>query len=315
MSSESSIIYYCVPKFVTVGFLSTVVGNFNRAFLYKGLQHNYFKLDFSSVCKVDVLGILLIYKFLEYIIVSKSFRGQEHNIYENKYLLDRISEYGFEDLIRSLTNVVEDKEYKKLRIAEGNNCLIAPIALIRSNHDFSEDILKNQYEPQVKAYYSSNHKASDMILQVFTEILHNFWAHATDDRSVIVGYGTKDVFEIACIDNGLGIDGTMRTIYSSMSPQDAVLSAMQKGRTSKQGTNHMGYGLWFINQIITRVNGNMSVVSNNVYYENKNGYVKNYISTRWNGTIVYLRIPLKEPVTIADIEDAAQFNELKINFQ
>lgn len=307
-----------IQKFLDVGHISSFIRLVNCVFGYSDKQLPGFHLDFSRVERADLLGVLLTYKVLEYSTVHRCFTAPSHNIYRNSIMMDTIEKFGFEDLIRSLMSDKSNritKEYKNLQVKNENDCVIAPIALLRTEHYHSELVIKNKYEPIITGFYQ-NDDVVEMILEVFTEIMHNFWAHATvDEKSIITGYGNKSYFEIACVDNGLGIDGTIHSSFPKYSGGKALSHAMSRGVTSKNGSNHMGYGLWFINEIVSRTNGVLYIISNNAIFTNANGKHGVQDSPNWHGTIVYIKIPLACPVTIKDVEeDHGELNEININF-
>ena len=79
----------------------------------------------------------------------------------------------------------------------------------------------------------------------------------------------------------------------------------------------MGYGLWIINQIITLIRGKLQIYSEGFYYSNEYGKVKSGSCGYWKGTIIYLFLPLKNPVTLCDIiqnDGDEKLGNLKINF-
>lgn len=306
------------PKSLELNSITSFVRTFNFIFKLNGKEEPYFHFAFSKVERCDVTGVLLLYKILEYSVSNKCFRSPTHDIAYNDYLKACISEYGFLELIKSLMNNPYDvdlRPYKKLKISSDNKVLIAPIALIRDDTIHSLDIIKKQYIPIISGFYKDE-KVQRMILGVFTEIMHNFWAHATiDNKSIIVAYGTKHYFEIVCCDNGAGIDGTMRVRYPKKDSKVLVKRAMDNGVTSKEKTSHMGYGLWYINEVVTGTNGSLTIMSNDVYYRNNNGKIHVLNAPFWKGCIVSVKLPLQHPITIRDIDlDISQVVNVKINF-
>lgn len=306
-----------IQKFLDAGHISSFIRLINCVFDYEGKEIPAFHLDFSRVERADLLGVLLTYKVLEYSAVHRCFTAPSHNIYGNQNLMNTIDKFGFEDLIKSLMSIKKNritKEYKNLEIKNENDCVIAPIALLRTEHYHSELVIKNKYEPIITGFYQDD-SVVEMILEVFTEIMHNFWAHATDERSIITGYGNKSFFEIACVDNGLGIDGTIHSSFPKYNGGKALSYAMSRGVTSKGGTNHMGYGLWFINEIVSRTKGTLQIISNNSTFCNNNGKSAVQDCPNWHGTIVYIKIPLTNPITIKDVEEKHyELNEINVNF-
>lgn len=279
-----------VSNNLTSNGITTFINKINYIFAYKGKHIPNFYLDFSLVSRVDILGVLLTYKILEYSVVNSCFEYPSYNLTYNGHMVNAIVNFGFENLIKSLANNepnLKDKAYKQLKVEVlSNNCLVAPIALLRSDMCHSDEVIREKYDPIISEYYKSSPDVVEMILEVFTEVLNNFWSHALEDsKSVIAGYGNANQFEIVCTDNGSGIDGTIKEICPKLSSEGALLKAMEDGFTSKKGTNHMGYGLWFINQVVNLSGGKMIIISNDSIYINNNGKIRCDKCPYWKGTM------------------------------
>ena len=304
------------PKNMEINSISSFIRVFNFIFDLAGKEKPNYFLSFSKVERCDVTGLLLLYKMLEYSVNKKCFHSPETDVVSQILIRDYITEYGFFELIKSLMNnpdAIDLRPYKKLRISSDEKVLIAPIALIRSDNLHATQIIKNHYGPKISSFYQDE-GVQQMILSVYTEILHNFWAHATSDtKSIIVGYGTKNYFEIACCDNGYGIDGTMNARFPNKNPKFLVKKAMENGVTSKVNSNHMGYGLWYINEVVSKARGKLTIVSNNVMFRNEYGKVSVSDCPFWKGCIVSLKLPLSNPISIKDIK-VDKSNDVNINF-
>lgn len=74
-----------------------------------------------------------------------------------------------------------------------------------------------------------------------------------------------------------------------------------KGISSKPGSDHMGYGLWMIDETIKRNSGYLITYSQDSYYERIGNKVSCSSVPLWKGTIVYLRLNTSNPVTVKDI--------------
>ena len=159
-----------------------------------------------------------------------------------------------------------------------------------------------------------------MILSCISEILSNFWKHATDDaQSIIMAVGKSDRIEIACVDTGNGIVSTLRNTLSTRnaSNTDILAKALNKGTTSKIDSNHMGYGLWIIDEIVSKTKSRLHIYSEGCSVKNDYGVRKKGQCGYWKGTIVSLILYLKEPVTYQDIlnqEDKDALEQIKIDF-
>jgi len=277
-------------------------------------KENGFLLDLGRVKECTMIGVLLVYKIIEFSIKNNCFNAP-------MYLMDvpfreAMEKYGFTKLILTYLadKDVAEKEFANLKISVSDNFIIAPQALLR-NDKYSSELLNKKYLPQIEKYYSFNDKAVTMIFLCFSEILLNFWEHAVDDtQSIIVANGNKSNIEIACVDNGKGILTTLKLAGKEQKDNlNTLISAVEKGVTSKDLSNHMGYGLWIIDQVAERTNGRFHLYSEGYYYFKEFGKVKSGKCGHWQGTIVYLSIPLQCPVTLADIEPTDN-NNLQINW-
>jgi hypothetical protein len=277
-------------------------------------RENGFLLDLEKVKECTMIGVLLVYKIIEFSIKNNCFNAP-------MYLMDvpfreAMEKYGFTKLILTYLadKDVAENEFANLKISVSDNFIIAPQALLR-NDKYSSELLNKKYLPQIEKYYSFNDRAVTMIFLCFSEILLNFWEHAVDDtQSIIVANGNKSNIEIACVDNGKGILTTLKLAGKEQKDNlNTLISAVEKGVTSKDLSNHMGYGLWIIDQIAERTNGRFRLYSEGYYYYKEFGKVKIGKCGHWQGTIVYLSIPLQTPVTLADIEPTDN-NNLQINW-
>ncbi|MDO7853589.1 ATP-binding protein [Hymenobacter convexus] len=275
-------------------------------------------IQLGYIENINLVNVLILYKLM-------SFCGENRCILNTEIIADdpiiiQFRKYGLYPLLLSYVGNVSqvEREYKHLGVISDENFLIAPQALLRKDM-YSHETIRTKYLPAIEDYYQHNKKGGLMILTCLSEILLNFWEHAVeDDRTVIVAYGTKDRIEIACADNGDGILTTLSRTYPNVkSKKDLIMSSIKKGVTSKKLTNHMGYGLWLINEITTRVGGRLHIFSEGGHIQNEYGKIKYFDSGNWSGTIIYLDLPLKSPVTISDIEGSIIKNssqQLQINW-
>jgi hypothetical protein len=306
------------PKHFTTGSLITFIKDCEEIFRLNSKHEKGFLLDLSKVQQASMLTILVIYKLIEYAFTNKCF--ERPAIKYDKPIQKDLIKYGFSDLI--LTYMADRKqveaEYRNLKVSMSESFFIAPQALLR-NDKFSVESLNKNYLPVIERYYQNSEKVISMIFLVFSEVLLNFWEHAVEDtKSIIVAHGNKQNIEIACADTGEGIVSTLGRILSShsLSPTSVLEKAIQKGVTSKRLTNHMGYGLWILDEITTRTGGRMHIYSQGAYYYNEKGRKKLGKCGYWQGTIVYLSLPLLRPVTLSDIElgDRKNNHIIKINW-
>lgn len=292
------------PKHFTTTSLISFIQDCEEIFSLGNMKEKGFLLDLSKVSQVSMLTVLVIYKLIEYTFMNQCFERPAIK-YDNP-IKEALKKYGFTELI--LTYMADRKaaelEYKRLKVSVGENFIIAPQALLR-NDKYSVESLNRNYLPIIEKYYQKSDKMVSMIFLVFSEILLNFWEHAIEDtKSIIVANGNRQNIEIACADTGDGIISTLgRSLTSqSMAPESILLKAVEKGVTSKRLSNHMGYGLWILDEITTRTKGRMHIYSEGAYYYNEFGKKKYGKCGYWQGTIIYLSLPLDNPITLCDIE-------------
>lgn len=312
MANKETFIY--LPKKICKNDITSYIGKLNFFFNIKDQLKEEYNIVYQKVDEVDLLGVLLTYKFLEFSIKNNCFKNPR--LLLNDEMKKQIKRFGFDSLITDFIRGNEaKKEYEKLKVEIKDDFLIAPIALIRSD-DNNKDAIRNKYLPVIEAYYDDNSTCT-MILQVFSEVLHNFWSHAVNDTlSIIVVHGNKTKIQISCADTGNGIVDTLKSFYTSKSDEYILQKSTEKGITSKPETNHMGYGLWYVNEIVTRTQGKLEIFSHNGYYRNLGGKTMSVKSCFWKGTVINIELPLIKPITIADIEtNNKNNNNLKINFK
>jgi hypothetical protein len=305
------------PKTFRANSIIQFINDCEGIYFCKGELKSGFFLDLSKIKKCSMIGVLLVYKIIEFSIKNECFA---HPMYlMGSPFAEAMKKYGFTKLIityLSDQNVAE-REFRNLKISITDQFIIAPQALLR-NDRYSTEILNKRYLPKIQNYYKNNEKVVSMIFLSFSEILLNFWEHAVDDtQSIIVANGNKNYIEIACADNGRGILTTLAQAGKSLEDNIATISsAVKKGVTSKDLTNHMGYGLWIIDEIATRTSGRFHLYSEGTYYQNEFGKINSGKCGYWQGTVVYLSLPLKNPVTLSDIEppDKSIGDGLKINW-
>ncbi|MER2996458.1 hypothetical protein [Pontibacter populi] len=308
------------PKNLTPSYLIDFI-NESEIIFFLIRQHKVgFIFDFTKVKQASILGVLCTYKIIEF--AAFNYCTTHGQITISSEMDDAFRKFGFTKLINTFLRnpIIEpqrvEKEYKNLEVSIGANFIIAPQALLR--HDKSiQSSLNKIYLPKIDEYYKSNEKAVSMIFLVFSEVLLNFWEHAVSDtKSIIVANGNKQNIEIACADTGNGIIETLgKSLFEQdLKPEEVLQLAVKKGVTSKRMTNHMGYGLWILDEIVTRTKGRMHIYSQGAYYINEYGKKKSGSCGYWQGSIVYISLPLLNPITLSDIQPEEINNDLQINW-
>ncbi len=272
-------------------------------------------IDIGKTKTISSLGILLIYKIIEF--TYKNYCFKRPNLIANDYILQKWKEYGFYELISAYMDDHDKTEqiYRKLAIKMEDKFFIAPQALLRGDQ-YSKDVLEKNFLPQIKSYYSESEKVVSMIFLCISEILLNFWEHAVEDtKSILVVEGNKQNIEITCADTGNGIISTLGVIYKefSLSKTTILRKSIEKGQTSKKMSNHMGYGLWILNEITTQIGGRLHLYSEGAYLKNERKKILTGECGYWQGTIIYLSLPLQNPKTLSDIDPYTISDEININ--
>ncbi len=303
------------PKHFKANSIISFINDCQDIYRLPNKKENGFLLDLSKVKECTMIGVLLVYKIIEFSIKNNCFNRPRYLM--AKPFQEAMEKYGFTKLILTFLDDkdVAEREFANLKISVSVNFIIAPQALLR-NDKYSSELLNKKYLPQIQQYYSFNDKAVTMIFLCFSEILLNFWEHAVDDtQSIIVAYGNKSNIEISCVDNGKGILTTLKLAGRQHKDNLSTFkSAVEKGVTSKDLSNHMGYGLWIIDQIAEKTQGRFHLYSEGCYYFREFGKVKIGKCGHWQGTIVYLSIPLGKPITLEDIETPDNNNNLHIKW-
>lgn len=292
-------------------FLSTV----EEIFSMKNKRLDKVVFDLSSMTETNILGLLLIYKIVEYSVENSCFNNPL--LVPNDYITQELKKFGFWNLLEAyLTN--KNANYDNLSFTTEKTFFMAPLALLRKEN-YSERLIKERFLPNIEKYYDDNPKAVLMILSCMSEVILNFWEHAVEDtKSIFVASGNKNRVEIACADTGDGIISTLSSELNANYLKEKVLEkSLEKGVTSKKMTNHMGYGLWILNELVSLVRGKLHIYSEGAFIFNDYGKIQKGACSFWKGTVIYISLPLSSPKTLADIKDLVedkQLNDLKIDF-
>lgn len=302
------IIYKTPPK-LTVQYAQNFISHITPIFNMCGKQVKEVHFDAKKTIKTDILGQLLLYKFFDFSVRKKCFFNPTTNLYDNKNLIKELEKIGFKKIIRyyfknnDFKNPIEPEN--DVSFVDEGEFFLAPIIL-----DKKEIGVGKKNEEKIKKYFSYNDLIKFCVLQCIGEISSNFQEHSVSDtKSVLVAKGNKTYIEIACADNGEGIITTLHKYVKEIN-FNVLKSAIQKNVTSKKDQNHMGCGLWFINELATKLGGILFIFSQRGYLKNNAGNIKCGESPYWKGTIIYLYLPLKNSAEIASfLEDINNEND------
>lgn len=299
---------FAPPKTFVLNNVLDFLRNSEEIFKMVGQKKREVIFNIGKVEKVDILGLLLIYKFIEYTATHACF--EYPNLVSEQYIKNELKKYGFWNLIENYKQIKEDG-YRKLNFKNEGAFFIAPMPLLREKiYD------KNLFLPKIETYYVGNDDAISVVLTCLGEILLNFWEHAVDDsQSILVAFGNKQHVEIACADTGNGIVSTLKPIVGKIDTEKVLLKSLAKNITSKKDTNHMGCGLWEINELVTMNKGRLHLYSEGAYVHNDFGTTRSGKCAYWKGTIIYVTLPLINLKTLKNIECDENFDDLLINFK
>jgi len=291
-----------IPEIINASNVTSFLRNVSIIFTFENKQHLDYALNISKLKKINVLGMLLLYKVIEFSVEKKCFHLPE--IYFEDFMEKKWNEYDFVPLMNSYIQQKDtSRNLQNLSVQMTDKFILAPQPLLRDS-DFTNKYLKTKFLPKINEYYKGKPKVISMISTCFSEILLNFWEHAVDDtKSIMIAEGNNNYMEIACADTGNGIISTLKKNpkYKALDDEKLILNSTFKNITSKENTNHMGYGLWIIDQIVTAVNGRFHLYSEGVAYINDYGKKKTLKTAHWRGTIVYLALPLDKAKSLNDI--------------
>lgn len=138
--------------------------------------------------------------------------------------------------------------------------------------------------------------------------------------TILVATGDTNKFEVVCADTGIGMVTSLAPVLKN-SPSlrirnyDVLEMATMQGITSKKGTDHMGFGFWLISEFVRIAKGEIHIYSEGAYYVNQCGKIKKGTCGFWQGTIIYVSLPLNKANEIKIWQDglAEQYQDIKIN--
>jgi hypothetical protein len=311
-----------LPKRLSLNFITSIINNFNFIFHLENKKDGMCILRLDNIEKVDLVGIIILFKFIEYSVTKECFENPKIVGHKTGVIAHAIEFYGFKNLLKDYISEKDiEKSLLKLQVAEKDSFLVAPQALIRDRPKTKTDF-DRKLEVELKKFYGSDaSQLINTILQCSAEISSNFFNHAVEDtKSIILARGNKKFYEIVSADTGDGILNTLRQNeeYDSYSDSQLVLKSMDKEVTCKPNSNHMGFGLWLIKEVTRESDGILEILSGDVRITVKDGQIKRNDIPKWKGTIVYLKIPVEQNgISIANILRKNRQNldlEININF-
>ena len=311
---------YRTPKNLSISSSREFLTEIEPIFSLAGKRINGVLLDTSQTEKVDLFGQLLLYKFIEYTIHRSCFNAPKTNLKENGHLKNGLDKTGFLPFVNEFMNKKNNQlksdipDDYDLRWNEDGALYIAPIVLSKSNdYEEREEIIYQK----IKDYYGGDSTIVGTIMSCISEVGSNFLEHSEETtNSVLVASGNRDYFELACADTGMGTISSLRGFFPGrLQIHEVLRKALDKGVTSKPGTNHTGSGLWLISQYVSFTGGDFFIFSEGAYCHQKKSIYKLGQCGKWKGTIVYLRLPLfhKEVLAERKKELSSRFNRIQLS--
>lgn len=288
-----------LPERIVVNYLTTFLRKMNVFYTFKDTRQPSFHLSAYNVKDIDLLGVLLLYKFLEFSIANRCFDRPSADYFDR--IRNRIAAYGFGTLLSECFSDPKkmENEYNNLRPhVNSQDFIVSPITLFQGNKNRSH-IERNCFS-HISSYYDDV-KQADMVFIVMSELIGNFYSHSDDsNKSILVAYGNKRWIEIACADSGLGIVSTLSPVFPNKREREVLFHSLQKGVSSKPNTDHMGNGLWMLDQIVRCNRGRLLLCSQNSLYERIGDKTSIIDCPRWKGSIVYVKLDVSHPVSMLD---------------
>lgn len=273
--------------------ISNLVRKINFIFPQKG---NYMKNctvnmqieapDFTAI------AALVLYKFFSYAIDEKCLREPQANV---EFVTNLFSKFHLHDLMAAyLRNKDIEKIYPKIKPVIRNDFFIAPHPISRTDFkDINE--IETKYYKTIKDYYSvKNRTVIDCIKTCLVEISSNFYYHATDNKSILMAEGSDKNVDIISVDTSEGIIATMRKKYNDKLDTEILKKAFKRRVSSKMDQGHCGTGLWLVNELVTKLKGKLILHTGGYLYRNIQGKITTFDSSYWQGTILYVRLPIND---------------------
>lgn len=283
----ANVIFRTPPTF-SISTVRFFLKEVEKVFRWNNKEIKDFVLELGWTTEIDILGQLLLYKFLEYSVKHQCFYFPKINV--NNKVTEELRRSTFWSLINDFIRN-QDVNYKELKFREYKGIFIVPINLTTKTKDEAEAL----YAPRITTYYSNKH-VQFVVLSCMGEVASNFHEHSNDKtNAILVASGNNSCFRIACADTGVGIISSLRPSlgleYQRKDGFEILQKSVEREVTSKHNTNHTGCGLWLIDSFVTGLKGELHIYSEGAYYINHQGKIKRGVCSYWKGTIIYVYLP------------------------
>lgn len=305
------------PKHFSASKLSSFLGQSEFIFKKRDRPIENFLLDLNTMRRSSLLGNMILYKFMHYCSYNGVFNDAK--IKSNTDLQDHLDRSGMLPLIDSLVDnpTKTRKAYGKLKNFEKDNFFLFPRALLKDDANKMREI-NSEYLKTINTFYLKNHniKAIRPIACCVSEVIKNFWAHSVDDNGTIVSAeGKKDSFNLVIADNGIGIISSLRGIYNEKDDQLIKRCIEKKVSSKKKNSYHMGFGLYYVSELIKINNGDLNIWSEGYHLRVSRKKVTVKKCGYWKGTILDIKLNLQSPKGISCLPAYDNYlSKLKINF-
>lgn len=300
---------YRVPSPFTIRTLRNFLEEYANVFQMVGRRMPD-TLLVAEDAKFDLVGALVFYKVVEFIIKKNCMLKPRLKGYNG--CIGQMNKFGFGNLVSPYFDSRSSGLFTP-KYQEFDGVFVAPFIL---NGDYGRE--EHQYVPNIARFYN-NSTITYAISQCMAEISSNFTEHAMDDTdTVLAASGTRNEFKVVCADTGIGIISSLEPSLQPARPlarEDVLMMAVEKGVTSKKNTNHMGFGLWLVNEFVKSQKGELHIYSEGAYYIHSKGKIKKGNCGYWKGTIIYVSLPLQKLDGIQTVLNslASMYDDIKIN--
>ena len=145
-------IEYKIPQKLTQRNTKEFLKSIDGVFKLSGKKIEGFNLDAKDTSEIDILGQLLLYKFLDFTVNKNCFLNPKTNLKYNYIIADKFKKYGFTNLVDScFSPSSRDTFANNEQFIEKEGIYTAPMILRRAS---DESGIGNVNESKINQYYS-----------------------------------------------------------------------------------------------------------------------------------------------------------------
>ena len=122
-----------LPKRLVINSLFDIISRVNFVFDLNEKKESDFFLNVEKVKNVDIIGILILYKFIEYAVVKNCFNNPVTNYNHQSYKINQfVKLFGFEEYFNAYIKKKDlNKALNNLDIETSDGFIIAPQVLAK----------------------------------------------------------------------------------------------------------------------------------------------------------------------------------------